>query len=63
MTGFAIDRGMGSQQWKPVHVLVDRLHGNLPASHGVAIFAACTKLAPVDVGVAGCTLGPHILKD
>jgi hypothetical protein len=49
MAGFAVDRGMGSQRWKPIHVLVDRLHGNLPASHGVAIFAAGAKLSPVDV--------------
>jgi len=63
MAGFAVDRGMGSQQWKPIHVLVDRLHGNLPASHGVAIFAAGAKLSPVDVGMALCTFGPHILED
>lgn len=63
MAGFAIDRGMGSQQRKPVHVLVDCLHGDLPASHGVAIFAASAKLASVDVCMAGCAFGPHILKN
>ena len=63
MTGFAIDRGMGSQQGKPVHVLVDRLHGNLPAPHGMAVFATGTELAPVDVSVALCTFGPYILED
>lgn len=63
MAGFAIDCGMGSQQGKPVYVLVDRLHGNLPAPHGVAIFAAGAKLASVDVCMAGCTFGPHILKN
>jgi len=62
VAGTAVQRGVSSEQRKAVLVLVDLLHGNLPALDGVALFAAGTELAFMDVGVTICALTPHVGK-
>ena len=48
----AVQRRMGPEQRKTVLVLVDLLHGNLPAFHTVTLLTICPELALVDVCVA-----------
>ena len=62
MAGTAVQRGVSSEQRKAVLVLVDLLHGNLPALDGVALFAAGTELAFMDVGVTIRALIAHVGK-
>lgn len=62
MAGVAIQRRMRSHQGKTILVVLDLLHRNLPAFHGVALFASGAELALVNVGVALGTLCRHIGK-
>ena len=62
MARAAVQRGVSSEQRKAILVLVDLLHGNLPALDGVALFAAGAELALVDVGMTIGALFSHIRK-
>lgn len=53
---------MSSEQRKAVLVLINLLDGNLPALDSVALLAAGTELALVDVGMAIGALFSHIRK-
>ena len=59
----ALQRGMSSNQRKPVLVISDGLHRNLPAFDRVAAFAVCTHLAAMNVGVAIGTPRAGVSKD
>ena len=48
----ALDRCVRSDQRKTVLVLLNGVEGHFPALHGVALLAGCTKLPPVNVGMA-----------
>ena len=63
MTGIAIHRRVCADQREAIEVLVDLLHGNMPAPHRVALLAIGAHLALVDVRVAVCALRTHIRKD
>ena len=63
MTGIAIHRGVRADQREAIEVLVDLLHGNVPAPNRVALLAIGAHLALVDVGVTVCALRTHISKD
>lgn len=43
-------------------MLLDLLHGDLPASNGVALFAIGPELAPVNIGVAILTALPNVCE-
>lgn len=62
----ALDRGMGSDQGETVLVVLNIFDGDVPALHRVALLAASTHLAAVDVGVAVSALaayvGEHLLR-
>ena len=62
MARTAVQGGVGSEQREAILVLVDLLHGNLPALDGVALLAAGTELALMDVGMTICALTPHVRK-
>ena len=62
MARVAIQRRMRSHQGKTILVVLDLLHRNLPAFHGVALFASGAELALVNVGVAVGALGRHIAE-
>lgn len=53
---------MGPEKGKPVLVLVDLLHRNLPTFHGVTLITICAELALVDVSVAIRALVTHVGK-
>jgi len=55
VTRVAIHRCVCSGQRETVIVLLDLLHGYLPAADGVALFTIRAELTPVDVGVAVLT--------
>lgn len=59
----ALQRGMSSNQGKPVLVISDGLYRNLPAFDRVAAFAVCTHLAAMNVGVAIGTPRAGVGKD
>lgn len=59
----ALQRGMSSNQGKPVLVISDGPHRNLPAFDRVAAFAVCTHLAAMNVGVAIGTPRAGVGKD
>ena len=63
MAGCAVERGVGPEQGKPVLVLVDLLHRNLPTFHAVTLLTICAELALVDVGVAVGALLSHIREN
>ena len=63
MTGIAVYGGMSADQREAIEVLVDLLHGNMPAPNRVALLAVRAHLALVDVGVAVGALRPDIRKD
>ena len=63
MTGIAVDGGVRADQREPIQVLVDLLHGNIPAPDRVALLAIGAHLALVDVGVAVGALRTHIRKN
>lgn len=48
----AIHRRMSPGEREPVVVILDLLHRNLPASHGVALLAVGAELTAVNIGVA-----------
>jgi hypothetical protein len=54
---------MGSLERKSICVITKVLHGSLPTSDRMAILAAGTKLAAVDVGMAIRTFIAHVLED
>lgn len=56
----ALHGGVGSQQRKPVLVILHLLHGDIPALHRVAIRAIRTHLALVHVGMAVPTILGYI---
>lgn len=51
---------MGSQQRKPVLVLVDLLYRNLPTLHAVTLLTICSELALMNVSMAVGTLLTHV---
>lgn len=53
---------MRSEQRKPVLVVLDLLHGNLPSPDRMALLASRSELPLVNVGVAIGALGPHIAE-
>jgi hypothetical protein len=57
------NRGVRSNQGEAVLMLLNLLYGNLPASHGVALRAVCSKLPPVNVGMAIGAVFAHIRKN
>jgi len=63
MTGIAIHRRVRADQREAIEVLVDLLHGNMPAPHRVALFAIGAHLALMNVRVAVGALRPDISKD
>lgn len=50
MAGGAVQRRVGPEQREAVLVLVDLLHGDLPALHAVTLLTICAELALMDVG-------------
>lgn len=52
MTGFTRRNGVGPRKGEAVRMFLYRVNVNIPTSHGMAIFAGCAKLAPVDIRVA-----------
>lgn len=56
----ALHGGVGSQQGKPILVILHLLHGDIPALHRVAIRAIRPHLALVHVGVAVATILRYI---
>ena len=55
MAGVAVHCGVRSCQGKPIVMLLDSLHRDLPAPNGVALFATRPELTPVNIGVAVLT--------
>ena len=45
MAGGAVQRRVGPEQREAVLVLVDLLHGDLPALHAVTLLTICAELA------------------
>ena len=62
VAGRAVQRRMGSEQRKPVLMLVDLLHRNLPTLHAVTLLTIRTELALMNVSVAIRALVAHIRK-
>ena len=56
----AFHHSMRAQQRKPVEVLLNRLVGNLPAQHRVALGAIGAKLPAMNVGVATGAVLAHV---
>ena len=52
MALLALHHGMRADERKPVEVLLDRLHGNLPAENRVALRAVRAELRAVNVSMA-----------
>lgn len=52
MARFTIKRGMRSDQWETILVLVNLLNRNLPTFHRVTLFAICSELTFVNISVA-----------
>ena len=48
----AVERRVGSGQWKTIIVILNLMHRDLPSPNRVALFAIGPKLASVNVGVA-----------
>ena len=53
---------MSAHQREAVEVILNRFHRDVPAIHGVALFAIGAELSPVNVSVAIRTCGAHILE-
>ena len=53
---------MRPEKGKPVLVLVDLLHRNLPTLHAVTLLTTGAELALVDVGVAVGALLTHVCE-
>lgn len=62
MTPVACDGGMGADKREAILVLLHGLDGGLPAPHRVAVLAAGSELASMDVGVALSALGADALE-
>lgn len=62
MAGGAVQRRVGPEQREAVLVLVDLLHGDLPALHAVTLLTICAELALMDVGVAVGALLTHVCE-
>lgn len=60
VAGGAVQHRMGPEQRKTILVLVDLLHGNLPAFHAVTLLTICPKLAFMNVGVTIGALVTHV---
>ena len=58
-----VQRGVSSDQRKPVLVVLNGLDGNVPAFHVVALFTLCAHLPPMDVGVAVGALCPNVREN
>ena len=52
MTGIAFQSRMSAHQREAVEVILNRLHRDVPAIHGVALFTIGAELSPVNVRVA-----------
>lgn len=52
VASIAVNYRVRSDQRKAILMLIDRLHRNLPSVDGMASFASCAHLSPVNVGVA-----------
>lgn len=63
VAGVAVHRGMRSDQGEAVIVLLDLPHRHLPPEHGVALFAICAQLPPVNIRVAILAALANIGKD
>lgn len=59
----AFQRGMRSEQRKTVFVRLDLLRVQVPAIHGVALFAFVAKLASMNIGVAIGALHADVFED
>lgn len=62
VTGVAIHRGVRADQREAIQVLVDLLHGNVPALYGVALLAVGAHLALVNIRVAVCAFLAHVCE-
>ena len=62
VTRIALNRRVRPDQWKAVLVLLDRVEGNTPAFHRVALIAGGPELPPVNIGVAVCASRPDIAE-
>ena len=51
MARLAVQRGVGTNEWKAIVVLLDLLHRHLPSAHRMALLAICAKLSPMDICV------------
>ena len=60
VTLFTRHSGMSAEQRKPVLMVLDLLHGNLPAQYGVALRAVGTEFAPMNVRVAVRAILSHV---
>jgi hypothetical protein len=63
VTLFARHSGVCAQQWKPVLVVADRLHRDIPTLHRMALFAIGTHLPPVYVRVAISAVLSHVREN
>ena len=63
VTGIAVDGGVRSGEREPIIVVLNLLHCDCPAAHGVALLAIRSQLPPVDIGVTILAMLAHIIKD
>ena len=63
VAGIAIHGRVRSDQREPVHVLIDLLDGNVPATHRMTLLAIGAHLPLVNIGMALGALRPHIRED
>jgi len=59
----ALHRGVRSQQWKPVEMLLDCLHGNLPAKNRVTLGAVRAQLPAMDIRMTIRAVFAHIREN
>jgi hypothetical protein len=63
VAGVAIQCCMRTDQREAVDVLINLLNRDIPTFHRMALFAICSHLPLVNVGMAIRALGSHIRKD
>ena len=63
MAGVARNGGVCAEQREAILVILYLLGSNIPALHGVALFAVWTHLAAMDVRMAVCAVLSYICKD
>lgn len=62
VTRGAVQRRVGSHQREPIVVVLNRFNRYVPAIHRVTLFASCTHLGAMDIGMAVGALGANVGK-